>query len=214
MTRQHVIANMVSFAVIRSKAAGLRNALDALKEDIGGWLDEHPEEPELLDPSTEIRASWKDITGKDQLNVNALPVASLVWAAENGLLQGNMKMIAALGTSTPELVEIHSRISPGPGYRQLDIVPPSWARRKQLEEGAPAQPAPTPPAQPAPTPLRPANNPPVPVTQEPAAVSAEPAAVCPQHGRSRHSSKSGALFCPSKMEDGTWCPWSTAQKAS
>jgi len=36
---------------------------------------------------------------------------------------------------------------------------------------------------------------------------------CPTHGKSRRSAKSGGLFCPAKLQDGTYCKWTNEQAA-
>ena len=39
------------------------------------------------------------------------------------------------------------------------------------------------------------------------------ALVCPDHGRSARSRYNGGLYCPTELEDGSWCKWTwTAPK--
>jgi hypothetical protein len=206
-TRQQVIAAMVSFVTIRSKAANLRGALDTLKEDVAEWMDAHQDEQELVDTSTEIRAFWQDVSGGQVLNVAALDDHTLRWAADQGLLEGNMRAIAACKYTAPELVGIHQNTSTAPGYRKLQVVPPSYQRRQELEEQAKNGQAPQ-PATP-PTPIREQSGSAVPNPPP----SAAPAQLCPTHGRSRRSEKSGGLYCPTNTPDG-WCTWSTIRQSA
>ena len=214
LTQQQAIAQMVAYATIRSKASGLRTSLDTLKEDVGAWLDDNPEEPDLLDPATETRAYWQQVPGSPILNVAALDDRTLRWAADQGLLTGNMKAISAQQYTAPELLTLGQCTSQGPGYRKFQVDLPSWSRRQQLAENASAVTQPAglrqtaqPPA-PAPEPA-----PPTPAAAPLPAPTPLPIAgqTCPEHGKARHSQKTGAFFCPTKTPDGNWCQWSSAK---
>lgn len=223
-TRQQMLAHIVSFAAVRSKAAGLRTTLDTMGDEIRTYLDEHPEE-ELMDSPTEIRASWKHRQGSTALRLDGLDDAHILYAARNGFLEGNMKAIAAAQRTDPEMVAIDSLIVDLPGTRYLDVSLPSWNRRKELEElaaeSAPPSPAATAAAnlaaakRPAATPQQqpPQEQIPTPIHQ-PAPATAPPAAaappVCPDHLRSKQSAKHSGVFCPEKLPDGSWCHWRSA----
>jgi len=133
---------------------------------------------------------------------------TLRWAADNGLLQGNVAAIKAQGRSAPQLVAVHSAMYEEAGDRWVDVQPPSYARRKELEEQA------VPPAA-APRPIRT-----VPVSQTPAARVEELAPdrnpegpVCPEHGVSKEGR--WGTFCPRRKAGAKngYCTWTPAEAA-
>ena len=79
------------------------------------------------------------------------------------------------------------------------------ARNNNSKPVAPAQPKPV-----APVNSKPVSRP-KPVCQpKPKSAQVQPKPrqedVCPEHGIAA-ASKFGGLYCPTKLEDGSWCPW-------
>ena len=122
----------------------------------------------------------------------------IIWCAREGLLKGSITALDELPDAQRATLQPHVGIGEGPRY--VDIYFPAWgtARQAKKESARAASTA-------TPTPIRQAPQP------APAAV---PSALCPVHGKAKHSEKSGGLFCPSKMDDGGWCKWTTARQAS
>jgi hypothetical protein len=219
-----LFAQMRTFVAFRNKSANLRGAMDEIKATIGAYLQDNSVE-ELEDPGSETVARWRQNT-YTKLDVRQLDTETLRWAADAGLLQGNVAAIKAQGRSAPQLVAVHSAMYEEAGDRWVDVQPPSYARRKELEAQAPAglpeHARRAPPDEPsqvaqdyAPAPIRT-----VPLSQTPAARVAEVAPdrnpegpVCPEHGLSKEGR--WGTFCPRRKE-GTkngYCAWKPAEEA-
>lgn len=259
MSYQQLIAQMVAAVAMRRQASNLLGAVDNIKQQLGEYLDAG--NSELRDQSTEIFAHWKERQGNRHLDCRRLDDHTLRWAADNGLLDGNVTAIDAQGTSARELYPIREAVYRDPPTRYMDIAAPSWQRQKELEERAAtlAEPVPAQPAkcswcgnepcsctgqQPQPTssPAAPARyaikcddcqqtigqtaslaesaaggrcpsckQRAQPTPPEPTPITGQ---VCPDHGKAKHSTKSGGFYCPSKIADGSWCKWTTARAAS
>lgn len=205
MNHQEITAQLVAYVAMRKKAANLRGAMDDIKESIGAYLDSTGEQ-RLIDTSTEIFAHWKEREGNRHLDCRQLDKETLFWAAQNGLLDGNLTAIDAQKNSAPQLVAIRQAVYRDPPSRYVDIVAPSWARQQEIAQRL-NQVIPIEPPAPPPAPIQQ----PQPAPAQPTPGSGE---LCPVHGKARHSPKSGGLFCPSKLQDGSWCKWTTARKAS
>jgi hypothetical protein len=172
----------------------------AALEEAKNTLEEYMDDTNQEDVAGTSPGSGARFVERQNRTLNLEPMADehIIWCARNGLLAPIMGKVDALAQAARS--SLQPFISPAAGTRYVDLYFPSWGSAKAqptAQTAAPPSPPPVPKPAPAPTPK--------PAVQPTASLT-----FCPDHGKSRYSEKSGGLYCPSKLDDGSWCKWTTA----
>ncbi len=207
-TFKEIEAEARVFCSLRRKASQMRGTMDELKADIEGFIEANDEELNggfELDDGLAARIVFR--AGTRYVEMTQLSTEEVVWAHEHGLLSVT---IASLGNAPTgdELDAINKAIGTGAGSSYVDITPPSWQAQRSLlsqekKKTAAASGQAEEEEQPSPTPLHRSTNPPKPTPQAGNAQS------CPNHGKARYSERSSTFYCPGKLNDGSWCKWTS-----
>jgi hypothetical protein len=195
-TQKEARALIIAARVHLTQYKTANNALKATKEALTDYLNEIGEEN--VDGEEEGTGAKLVTRLERTLLIEGMPDALVIWCARNGLLNGSITAIDGLPDAQRAAISEH--VGMGEGAPFIDIYFPSWSQQQQQRKAS-ARAANTAP----PTPIR---QPPPPTP------AATPQTLCPEHGKGRLSPKTGSMFCPSKMDDGTWCKWTSQKKAS